>query len=460
MSIIKTYIVPHPPLIIPEVGKGSEEQIKKTINSYKKIAKEIANLQPETIIISSPHAPMYSDYFYLSNSKKISGNLSAFNAPMISFDEDVDIELVDEITKIASKTNFPTGKNAKPTELDHGSIIPLYFIRKYLPKSKIIIVGLSTLPLIYHYQLGTIISQAANNINRKVIYIASGDLSHKLQEYGPYGYSKEGPIYDNKIIDICHSKNFYELLTMKNSFLEKAAECGHRSFIIMAGCLNKKDIESNFLSHEDITGVGYCICSFQPKNIDEKRDFSKKYYTDEKISLTNIRLNYDEYLNLAYQTIKEYILYNTKINPQNNLPSELLNNKAGVFVSIYAHDTLRGCIGTILPTTNCIAEEIINNAISASTKDPRFSAITKEELPWLELSVYILKKPEYISDLKKLNPQKYGVIVTSGYKKGVLLPDLDGIDTIEQQINIAKQKGNINPNEQIKLQRFEVIKHQ
>lgn len=459
MSILASFIVPHPPLIIPNIGNGSEKQIAKTISAYKKIAKQVASLNPETIIISSPHAPMYSDCFYISNSPTLTGNLANFGAKEISFTEEVDTKLVDEITELAKKHHFPVYKDIPSVPLDHGTIIPLYFIRKELPKSSIIVLGLSTLPLITNYQMGTIIKEAINNLNRKVVYIASGDLSHKLQEYGPYGFTKEGLEYDKRIMEVCRTANFYELLNFKSSFLEKAAECGHRSFTIMAGCFDGQEIESNVLSHEDITGVGYGVCSFYPKETNSNRQFLKKNLQEESLRLEKIKKSSDSYVNLAFESLKYYFDTKQKMSIPPNLPEEMLTNKAGVFVSLYKFDTLRGCIGTILPTTNTIAEEIINNSLSAALNDYRFSPLTEEELKWLEITVYILKEPEPISSLDMLDVHKYGIIVTHGLKRGVLLPDLDGVDTIKKQIAIAKEKASIKPNEDCKIERFEVIKH-
>ena len=350
-------------------------------------------------------------------------------------------------------------KDIPSVPLDHGTMIPLYFIREELPKCLIVVIGLSTLPLITNYQMGTIIKEAVNNLNRNVVYIASGDLSHKLQEYGPYGFATEGPIYDKKIMDICRTSNFYELLTFKSSFLEKAAECGHRSFTIMAGCFDNQEIESQELSHEDITGVGYGVCSLYPKETNPNRRFLKKYLQEESLRLEKIRKKSDSYVNLAFESLKYYFDTKQKMSIPPNLPEEMLTNKAGVFVSLYKFDTLRGCIGTILPTTNTIAEEIINNSLSAALNDYRFSPLTEEELKWLEITVYILKEPEPISSLDMLDVHKYGIIVTHGLKRGVLLSDLDGVDTIKKQIAIAKEKASIKPNEDCKIERFEVIKH-
>lgn len=455
MSIVGAYMVPHPPLIIPEVGKGSEHQVDKTISSYQEVAKEIAKLNPETIIISSPHANYYSDYFYISGSKIVNGNFSSFGASNVSFSEEIDIELAREIERIAKKEDFPCGC-IEDEILDHGTMVPLYFIKKELPKCKLIVVGLSTLPLLDNYHFGMIINQAINKLNRRVVFVASGDLSHKLQEYGPYGFVKEGPIYDEKIMKTMSSGNFNELLEYEEVFLDKAAECGHRSFTIMAGTLDGVDVKSKQLSHEDVTGVGYGICTFYPQDKSKKREFYQKYL--DRIIENN--KSKDEYVNLAKKTIETFVKDKKKIKVPTSTSNELLNKKAGVFVSIHKLGKLRGCMGTFLPTTNSIAEEIINNAISASTKDPRFSAITEDELKYLKINVDVLSKPESIKSKEELDPKKYGVIVTNGLRKGLLLPDLEGIDTVDEQIAIAKNKAGIMKDEDISLERFEVVRHE
>lgn len=454
MSLKAAFMVPHPPMIVKEIGKGSEQQVIKTIEAYCEIAKEIEKLQPETIIISSPHAPLYSNGFYLSTNPVEKSSFKKFGVENIFFKEEIDEELVDEIEKLANKECLLT-KKVSNNELDHGTMVPLYFIRQKFEKSKIIVIGLAGLPLIEHYKMGMVIKKAIDNLNRNVVYIASGDLSHKLQEYGPYGFIEEGPVYDKKIMDVCRNARFNELLEFSNSFLDKAAECGHRSFTIMAGTMDKLNVEAKEYSHEDITGVGYGICSFYPKEKNEDRCFYSKYLKAEEKRVASE----DELVNLAKETIRSYIINNKIIDIPENISKEYLENKAGVFVSIHKFDRLRGCIGTFLPTTNSIAEEVIRNAIEAATNDPRFEKITSEELNYLEIKVDILKTPEIITSKEMLNVKKYGIIVTSGYKRGLLLPDLEGVDTVDKQIEIAMRKGNITKDEDIILERFEVIRH-
>ena len=165
------------------------------------------------------------------------------------------------------------------------------------------------------------------------------------------------------------------------------------------------------------------------------------------------------YVKLARETIENYIKYGKIITPPKDLPEEMINQKAGVFVSLKKFGDLRGCIGTFMPTQENIAQEIIKNAISAAVDDPRFSPVNASELEDLSISVDVLSAPEEVKDISQLDPKKYGVIVSSGYKKGLLLPDLEGVDTVEYQIDIVKRKAGIYPGEKVKLYRFEVKRY-
>ncbi len=165
------------------------------------------------------------------------------------------------------------------------------------------------------------------------------------------------------------------------------------------------------------------------------------------------------YVRLARETIENYIKQGKIITPPLGLPEEMINQKAGVFVSLKKKGNLRGCIGTFIPTQENIAQEIIKNAISAAVDDPRFSSVNVSELKDLSISVDVLSAPEEVKDISQLDPKKYGVIVSSGYKKGLLLPDLEGVDTVEYQMDIAKRKAGIYPGEKVKLYRFEVKRY-
>ena len=157
---------------------------------------------------------------------------------------------------------------------------------------------------------------------------------------------------------------------------------------------------------------------------------------------------------LAKETVESYIR-EAKLPKPTELTPEM-KEQAGVFVSLHKQGQLRGCIGTFDPAKENVAEEIINNAISSATRDPRFPPVTVSELDDLEYSVDILTKPEPIKDVEGLDPKKYGVIVESGYRRGLLLPDLEGVDSVEEQIATCRMKAGISPSEPIKLYRFQV----
>ena len=460
MSIIAGFMVPHPPMIVPAVGRGSEAQVAETTAAYERVADEIAALAPETIIITSPHSVMYADYFHISPGDTARGSFEGFRAPGVEFDEAYDAELVGEICRLADEEDFPAGTlGERDKELDHGTMVPLWFIRNRYRDGKIIRIGLSGLPLIDHYRLGMIIRQAVQNTGRRVVMIASGDLSHKLKEYGPYGFVQEGPVYDEQIMDVMGRAAFGELLDFDSSFCDKAAECGHRSFVIMGGAFDGTRVKAEKLSHQDVTGVGYGICTFYPEGEDERRHFLEQKLEVLEKEINERRQKSDEYVRLAYKAVEAYVTGREVIRVPEGLPNDMLSKQAGTFVSIHEHGELRGCIGTIAPVRGSIAEEIIANAISASTRDPRFPAITPDELPWLEISVDVLGEPEDIESESELDVKRYGVIVSCGRKRGLLLPDLDGVDTPRQQVEIAMKKGGIHKFERYKLQRFEVIRH-
>ncbi|MBO6215837.1 MAG: AmmeMemoRadiSam system protein A [Lachnospiraceae bacterium] len=464
-------MVPHPPLAIAEVGRGQEEGIRATLDAYDKVAADIAAKRPDTIIISSPHSIMYADYFHISPGKRASGDMARFGAPMVSFTADYDDKLALLIENEAAAEGIAAGTmGERDPSLDHGTIVPLYFICKRYTDFKLVRIGLSGLSLAEHYRLGMIIAQEAERLGRRTVFVGSGDLSHKLKKDGPYGLSPEGPVYDERIMKDMGEAAFDRILDYDESFCSKASECGHRSFVMMAGALDGCALKTSRLSHEGPFGVGYGICMYEVIGSDEDRHFLDK---KKRSALTRMNKDSleaktgDPYVKLAYRSIYSYVRDGVRLEVSEALgdmtqgaeTGVMLGERSGVFVSIHKNGQLRGCIGTFLPVTDCIAAEILRNAVSASTEDPRFDPVTADELDELEVNVDVLSTPLPVEDVSKLDAKKYGVIVTRGSRRGLLLPDLPGVDTVDQQIAIAKQKAGIRQNEEVELLAFEVIRH-
>ena len=300
MSIVGAIMVPHPPLIVPEVGRGGEKVVEETINSYIKAAEFIKDLAPDTIVLSSPHSTMYADYLHISPGSHAEGDLGMFGAPQVHFEVDYDEELSSGICSLAEANLIPAGyEGERDSSLDHGTMVPLYFIRQKYTGFKLVRLAISGISLEEHYRLGKVIAEAAEILGRRVVYVASGDLSHKLQEDGPYGFDKAGPEYDSKIMDVMGSGRFGELLKFDPVLCDDAAECGHRSFVIMAGALDGLSVEASMLSHQDVTGVGYGICTYKVTGEDSSRRFLDKAMAETESEAAVRKANEDPFVSLA-----------------------------------------------------------------------------------------------------------------------------------------------------------------
>lgn len=468
MSIVGACMVPHPPIILPEIGKGEERKIAETAASYEKAAELIRDLSPDTIVIASPHTRMYSDYFYIGGGTEGRGNFRQFRAGQVQIRADYDSELISALCRRCDETFFPAGVVEDPDiPLDHGVMIPLYFIRQKYRDFKLVRIGISGLPYSDHYRLGMMIRDISCLLGRRVFFVGSGDLSHKLKKDGPYGLSEEGPVYDERIMDVMGRAAFEELFAFEPAFCEKAAECGHRAFLMMAGALDRTKLSVNRLSHQGTFGVGYGICTYICEGEDQNRNFMDRWAEKEMSRLDALKAEEDPWVRLARLSVETYVengrpLTLREARSRLSLPEQLLQEKAGAFVSLHKEGQLRGCIGTIAPTCSSLAEEIIRNGISACSRDHRFHPVGREELPLLEYSVDVLGEAETISSPDQLDVKRYGVIVSRGTKRGLLLPDLEGVDTVEDQISIAARKAGISDydfEKGVTLQRFEVIRH-
>lgn len=467
MSVLGAVMVPHPPLIIPEVGRGQERQIAETVRGFCEAAAFVGNREPDTIVVFSPHAVMYADYFHISPGRSARGDFGAFGAPQVVVDVEYDQELIHEIVRLSGEEDFPMGtEGEKDRRLDHGTMIPLYFIRRHIRDFKVVRIGGSGLSFAEHYRAGQIVARAAGNLGRRIAVVGSGDLSHKLKADGPYGFSPQGPEYDRRIMDVMGGGRFGELLDFSESFCEQAAECGHRCFTMMAGTLDGRKVEPRRLSHEGPFGVGYGVCTYQVGKEDPERLFLRQYEEKQKAACRKRQKEEDAYVALARRSLEYYVQTGRMIPVDVALgglgcaADVLRTDRAGVFVSLHKSGALRGCIGTISPVCENVAEEIVRNAVSAGAHDPRFYPVRKEELPYLVYSVDVLGEAEPVGDIGELDVRRYGIIVTKGRKRGLLLPDLDGVDTVEEQLRIARQKAGIREDDtDVEMERFEVIRH-
>jgi len=466
-KILGTFVMPHPPIIVPEVGRGEEVEIRNTAHAMDECAKRISALKPDDVIIITPHGPVFRDAMALYYESIIAGDLGTFRAPQVKLSYSIDRGLTMAIAEEAARNGIQCvlldgrtmARYGIDNSLDHGALVPLYFVEKryHIPQLVHITYGFLSYEEIYIF--GKAMQLAIEDGDKDVVIIASGDLSHKLTPNSPNGYTPRGKEFDERLLDFLAKSDVEAVLGMNKQLIEEAAECGMRSIVAMLGALDGYEFHAEILSHEGPFGVGYGVVAIKPGNKSRNREFLNKLLDKRFSTMKRIRDNEDPYVALARQAVETYIREGKIIKPSNDLPQEMFNKKAGAFVSIHKNGELRGCIGTISPVYDNVASEIVHNAISASTRDPRFMPIEEDELDDLEYSVDILNPPEPVNSIDELDPKRYGVIVRRGYRSGVLLPDLDGINTPEQQISIALQKAGIRPSEPYTIERFTVERH-
>lgn len=460
MGIQAAFVVPHPPVIVPEIGKGQERAIKKTTDAYREVARRIGEIQPETVILISSHQVMYANYFHISPGEEARGNFGRFQAGQVRFQVSYDEEFVRETESLAAKRKLPAGTQGEVDKrLDHGTMVPLYFVNQFWKNYRLVRVGLSGLSLMKHYELGQCIQETARRLGRKAVVIASGDLSHKLKEDGPYGFQKEGPEYDSRVMAALEKGAFGELLEFPEELCNKAGECGHRAIVMMAGTLDRLGVAARRLSYEGTFGVGYGICEYLVRGDGSERNFKERHEEKERGRVKKQIEKQDAYVGLARWTIEHYARTGEVPEVPEGLPEEMYKASAGVFVSIKENGSLRGCIGTIYPAESSLAREIIYNAVSASSRDPRFDPVETDEVDRLTVTVDVLGSVEKIDSPDKLDVKRYGVIVSNENSRGLLLPNLAGVDTVQEQIAIARQKAGIGEKEEVELERFEVVRH-
>jgi len=441
-AIVFSGIVPHPPIMVPEVGREAISEVRDSIAAMAELTHRIIRSGAETIIIISPHAPLSPDAFVAYNSTILHGDFANFRAPNATLEFTLDEELLAEIAKTASEQEY----EVLPLDgysLDHGSAVPLYFLDRNGWKGKVVALGYSFLGNEDHLKFGECIRRAVDRLGRSVAFIASGDLSHRLKPEAPAGYNAAAHLFDAQVVDALERNMPGEIVEIDPDLRRLAGECGYRSMLVAIGLTKNLRNACEVLHYEAPFGVGYLVA--QLTNI-EAREKDTGVDTAEKGLPA-----------LARRSIETFVRTGKQVAADEGGP-EILHARAACFVSIKTRaGDLRGCIGTIEPVKNTLQEELIANAISAATRDPRFDPVTENELPDLKYSVDILSPPEPAT-FAELDPQLYGVIVEdeSGLFRGLLLPDIPGVDTTEQQVNIAARKAGIPPGTPLKLFRFRV----
>jgi AmmeMemoRadiSam system protein A/AmmeMemoRadiSam system protein B len=435
-------IAPHPPIMVPEVGRESIAGVRASIDAMAELTRRVIDSAAESIILISPHAPLEADSFVAYEGPNVYGDFSNFHAPGTEFSVLVDDELLSAITRSAASENYRVSMLVDDL-LDHGTAVPLYFLLRNGWHGRIVPLGYSFLSNEDHLRFGACIARAVDQLGRRVAFIASGDLSHRLKPEAPAGFNPSAHFFDEEVIAALRANAPDRIVEIDHNLRRLAGECGYRSMLVAIGAAAKLPLSCDVMSYEAPFGVGYLVA--QLTNVPAR---------------ATAEAGPEDLPALARRAVETFTQTGELIEPITS-SSGLLGARAPCFVCLKMRDgELRGCIGTIEAAKETLAAEIVANAVSAATSDPRFDPVTESELADLTYSVDVLLPAEPAA-MDELDPSVYGVIVEdeNETRRGLLLPDIPGVETAVQQVEIAKRKAGISPETPVKLSRFRVERY-
>ena len=341
-----------------------------------------------------------------------------------------EVEIDSELGKQILATSNYLEEDHLAHQYEHSIEVQLPFLQYFKSDIKFVPIILAHVSVAVYQEIGREIAKAIKELDREVVIIVSSDMTH----YEPQESAQQK---DARAIEAMLELDGDELLKRVQEF--DISMCGYAPAV-------------SLISAAKELGVGGAELVRYQTSGDTSGDYGSV------VGYAGVLLNGTHPLaRLARETVETYIKEGKTLEPKELVPE--MEGRAGVFVSIHKFDELRGCIGTFEPTSRNVVEEIINNAISSATRDPRFPAIAPNELKNLSYSVDVLSSPEPVESQDQLDPKKYGVIVEAGFRRGLLLPDLEGVDSVDYQIDVCRQKAGIAPDEPVKLYRFEVKRY-
>ena len=458
-SIVFAGIAPHPPIMVPEVGREAVAEVRGSIDAMREFTERIIRSGAQTIVLVSPHAPLEARAFVAYHDAQLYGDFANFRAPETTVEAPLDEDLLTQIARAASEQGYEV-LGIKGYYLDHGTAVPLYFLLRNGWRGQLVALGYSFLSNEDHLRFGACIQRAAEKASRAVALVASGDLSHRLKPGAPAGYNVDAHLFDEEVLASLQACEPARIAHIDQDLRKKAGECGYRSILIALGATQGSIPACDVLHYEAPFGVGYLVAQLtrdEHQEDDSSRSKEEDIQKQEDVAAPDNSSSVEELTALARLAIETFVREGRVIEKPSS-PSVLLEQRVACFVSIKTDEgALRGCIGTIEPLKETLAEELIANAISAATRDPRFSPVKALELSHLYYSVDVLSEPEP-TRFEELDPAVYGVIVEdqAGLHRGLLLPDIEGIETASQQVEIAMRKAGIREGTPLRLSRFRV----
>ena len=459
-AIVFSGIAPHPPIMVPGVGGTASEDVRGSIEAMAEFSRRIIETGARTVLLISPHAPLDRHAFVAYPGPQLYGDFAKFRAPAIRINSELDRELLHAVAQAAAEKKYEVlTLHDEVSELDHGTAVPLYFLDRNGWTGQVVALGYSFLTNADHLSFGECIRRAIDVVGTPVAVVASGDLSHRLKPGAPAGYNTNAHIFDEQVVDAIRLNMPGRIIDIDQNLRRTAGECGYRSMLVALGATRGLPEACDVLHYEAPFGVGYLVAQLTNAKTAGLKPGSS---SDVGETMDDAK---EDLPGLARRAVETFVLTGKQIPAPPNV-SGILSARAACFVTLKSKSDqtrtrdLRGCIGTVEPIMNTLAEELIANAIKAASRDPRFDPVSAEELPHLHYSVDVLAAPEPAT-FEELDPAIYGVIVEdkAGAYRGLLLPDIEGVDTAAKQVEIAARKAGIRRDSPLKFSRFRVERY-
>lgn len=400
----------HAPIVVPDVaGPKEAARCRSTTRAMREVAERAVATRPDRLVLISPHSPRRRRKWGAWSGRH-QGDLSRFGTPHVRVD-------LPDAAEVSQALDLPAISHSDHA-LDHGAVVPLSFLQAAGWRGPTAILALP-----WEDPDSEAVGRALAALSGRTAVIASGDMSHRLRPGAPSGYHPRAASFDRSFVQAIEAGEWARLPHLPNRDIA-AEDVVDSTRVALAAAGEPRGAE--VLSYEGPWGVGYTEAVFL--------DPAPPLYA------------------VARQAIRAHLTSAPFAPPEGGPPS------AGVFVTLYRDGRLRGCIGHIEPVYDRLYVEVADVAVAAATRDPRFAPLSEDELKDVELEVSVLEPPEPIDGLDALDPHEYGVVVSRGRRRGLLLPDVEGVDTPEEQVAIARRKAGIRPGEPVRLQRFRVRK--
>jgi MEMO1 family protein len=443
MPIPCAVLMCHAPIVVPDVAGNRARQCGETTRAMADVAARLRAHAPDVLVIISPHAARHAARWGICTQTPLQGNFGRFGADHIGVTLPGAPDAAARLAVQARELRLTTRELAGD-ELDHGTLVPLYFMSKAGWNGPTLLLAPPVPGSRTEERMGQAIAHSAEQAGERWVVLASGDMSHRLIPGAPSGYHPLAKEFDRTFKARIDAGDLRGACAIDGDLRELAAEDVVDSCKVAAAAVGYRSHGHRTYAYEGPFGVGYL-----------EAVLFEEAAPGGGLGLSDVR-PWPTMLGIARAAIAAKITHSAFRAPV--LPKPW-NTPQGVFVTLRRRSgELRGCVGHVEPLFGALAEEIAACAGAAATQDTRFPRVTPKELVSVRIEVSLLSRPEPVADIGTLDPKRYGVVVSSGRARGVLLPDVSGVDTVEEQLRIAAAKGQLPASRAWVIERFEVQK--